>query len=131
MKLETITPVKVVECSSKKNVNYLLKKTVLQPELTNEKCVYIKDGYIVLDFGKEYYGEPHIITSFIDEGKPIKIRVRYGESLSECYSTVGEHGATNDHSIRDYTIDLPYSLYTEDPIVVTTHVETIVGLYRK
>ncbi len=108
MKLETITPTKVIECSSKKNLNYLLKKTVLQPELTNEKCVYIKDGYIVLDFGKEYYGEPHIITSFIDEGKPIKIRVRYGESLSECYSTVGEHGATNDHSIRDYTIDLPF-----------------------
>lgn len=107
MKIETIFPTRIVECSSKKNVKCLLKKNILQPELSNDKCVYIKNGHIVLDFGKEYYGEPHIVTAFIDDGKPIKMRVRYGESLSECYSSIGENGASNDHAIRDYVLDLP------------------------
>lgn len=106
MKIETVFPTKAIEYSSKKT-NVLLKKTTLQPELNVSKVVFIKNGYIIVDFGKEYYGEPHIVTSLVEGFKPIKIHVRYGESLSECCSNIGEHNSTNDHAIRDYEIELP------------------------
>ena len=106
MKIDTIFPVRVVECSSKK-ADVLLRKTSLQPELNPKKVVFIKDGYIIVDFGKEYYGQPHLVTSLVEDFKPIKAHIRYGESLSECCSNLGEHNATNDHSIRDYEIEVP------------------------
>ena len=107
MKLETIFPTRIMESSSKKGVKNLLKKTTLQPELSNAKCVFMKNGYVILDFGQEYYGEPHIVSAAIEDFKPIKIRIRYGESLSECSSEIGEHNATNDHAIRDFVLELP------------------------
>ncbi|KAA6344206.1 hypothetical protein EZS27_008136, partial [termite gut metagenome] len=36
-----------------------------------------------------------------------RIRVRFGESVSEVMHNVGEKGATNDHAIRDEILDLP------------------------
>lgn len=56
-------------------------------------------GFIVLDFGKELRGRLHICYVRNPEGK---IRVRLGESLAETSSTLGEKGACNDHSLRDY-----------------------------
>ena len=107
MKIQTVFPHKIIEPSSRKDVDILLRKTNLQPELGNNKCAYFKHDYIILDFGQEYYGEPHIVSSIIDGFKPIRIHVRYGESLSECCSTIGEHNATNDHALRDFEIDIP------------------------
>ena len=105
MRFETIFPTRVVECSSK-NANILLKKTNLQPELNSKKVIFFKNEYIIVDFGKEYYAEPHIVTSLIEGFKGIKVRIRYGESLSECCSNIGEHNSTNDHALRDYEIEL-------------------------
>ena len=107
MKIETIFPIRIIECSLKKNVNCLLHKKNLQPELSNKGCVFLKKGHVIFDFGKEYYGEPHIVTAFIEEFRPIKMHIRYGESLSECSSNIGEHNATNDHALRDFVIDVP------------------------
>lgn len=107
MKIQTIFPKRIIDSAYIQNSKYLLKKTTLQPEITTDKCAFIKNGYIILDFGQEYYGEPHVISSFIEDFKPIKIRVRYGESLSECCSNIGEHNSTNDHSLRDFEIMLP------------------------
>ena len=76
-------------------------------ELSNKGCVFLKKGHVIFDFGKEYYGEPHIVTAFIEEFRPIKMHIRYGESLSECSSNIGEHNATNDHALRDFVIDVP------------------------
>ena len=58
-------------------------------------------GYIVLDFGKEMNGGVRIITSVCEKSFS-KIRIRFGESISEVYSNIGEKGATNDHNPRDF-----------------------------
>lgn len=107
MKIETVFPKKIVNSVALKKPKFLLRKTVLQPEITTDNCSYIKNGFVILDFGQEYYGEPHLVTSFVDDFTPIKARVRYGESLSECCSSIGENNATNDHSLRDFEIMIP------------------------
>ena len=106
MKIETIFPQRIIKCKSPKS-QYLLKKTSLQPELNPKKVVFIKNDFIIVDFGMEYYGEPHLVTSLVEGFKAIKARVRYGESLSECCSNIGEHNATNEHSVRDFEIEVP------------------------
>lgn len=106
MKIETIFPIRIVECTAK-NSKYLLKKIPLQPVLNAKKVVFIKDGYVIVDFGKESFGTPHIITSFVEGYVPIEARIRYGESLSECCSDIGDHNSTNDHAVRDYIVKIP------------------------
>lgn len=62
-------------------------------------------GYIVLDFGKELCGSLRVLaTNTHGEGK---VRIVYGESVSEAMSRVGEKGATNDHIVRDYEYIIP------------------------
>lgn len=37
-----------------------------------------------------------------------KVRIRFGESLTECCAELGgEKNATNDHALRDFTAELP------------------------
>ena len=37
--------------------------------------------------------------------KPVNVRVRFGESVSEAMSEIGgKNGATDDHAIRDWTM---------------------------
>jgi hypothetical protein len=62
---------------------------------------------ILLDFGKEIHGGLQIVTD-ISTDKNAKIRVRFGESVSEAMSTVGEQGATNEHAMRDFTMSVPW-----------------------
>lgn len=64
---------------------------------------------LLLDFGKELHGGLQIVTHNTKNLKPVKIRLRFGESVSEAMSEIdGKNGACNDHSIRDYYIDLPW-----------------------
>lgn len=35
-----------------------------------------------------------------------QVRLRFGESLTECCSEIGEKNATNDHSLRDFCVEL-------------------------
>jgi hypothetical protein len=63
---------------------------------------------ILLDFGKEIQGGLQIVTSKASNNVPIKVRVRFGESVSEAMSDVGKQGATNDHAMRDFYLELPW-----------------------
>lgn len=63
---------------------------------------------ILLDFGKELHGGLEIVTAPYKGKKPINVRVRFGESVSETMSNIGEDGATNDHAIRDTKLQLPW-----------------------
>ena len=64
---------------------------------------------ILLDFGKELQGGIQIITGQGPTQKPINIRIRFGESVSEAMSDIdGENGASNDHAMRDFNISLPW-----------------------
>ena len=61
-------------------------------------------SFFVLDFGIELHGGIRLLT-FLVQGKN-KVRIRFGESLSECCAEIGEKNATNDHSLRDFEVDL-------------------------
>ncbi len=102
MKTSIVYPKKVVKSKNVENAKNLLKKKPLQIDLYEPIFTSVKDGYVILDFGKEMNGGVRVLTCFVEGGGTAKIRVRFGESLSETCSTVGEKGQTNDHSPRDF-----------------------------
>jgi len=58
---------------------------------------------LLLDFGKELHGGVQIISGHTGKGpKKLKIRLRFGESVSEAMAD-----PNNDHSIHDAELDLP------------------------
>lgn len=63
---------------------------------------------MLLDFGKELHGGLQLVTDRSKSGKPVKVRIRFGESVSEAMSDIGAKGATNDHAMRDFIIELPW-----------------------
>ena len=84
-----------------------------QSDLTRKQiCVMRSNAQekaaLLLDFGKEIQGGLQIVTG-MGKNTPIKIRVRLGESVSEAMSEIGGgQGATNDHAMRDFVMDLPW-----------------------
>lgn len=84
------------------NAENLLKEKELQIGLIERETTEIKGvGHIVLDYGKEISGGVRILTYRVKGNK--RIRVRFGESLTESCAEIGEKNATNDHSLRDMT----------------------------
>ncbi|MDR1667384.1 MAG: alpha-L-rhamnosidase [Bacteroidales bacterium] len=84
-----------------------------QSELTNRPVcsMYSTDkefSSIVLDFGIEIQGGIQLVTAVEGRHAPVKIRVRFGESVSEAMSNAGEQGATNDHAMRDFILEVPW-----------------------
>lgn len=68
-----------------------------------------KHPAILLDFGKELQGGLQIVTGASAIHNPVTIRVRLGESVSEAMCEIdGVNGATNDHAMRDFVIQLPW-----------------------
>ncbi len=63
---------------------------------------------IILDFGREIQGGLEIVTTRGITETGNKIRVRFGESVSETMSNIGTNGAINDHAMRDFVIALPW-----------------------
>lgn len=98
-----IYPKKIID--SKSNVKDLLKRQDLQiGNFEKATSVFTKDEYVVLDFGSEISGGLRILTY---KAQNIPVRIRFGESLTECCAELGgETNATNDHSLRDFTVCL-------------------------
>lgn len=73
-----------------------------------------KQASVLLDFGTELYGGIEIAAAIRGEKKPIKVRIRLGESVSEAMSDAidnshpGMQSATNEHSLRDFTLEIPW-----------------------
>jgi hypothetical protein len=66
-------------------------------------------SYIILDFGKEMHGGIRMITNWVFESN-CKVRIRFGESLGEVNSSIGEKNAQNAHALRDFeTVICGYS----------------------
>lgn len=69
------------------------------------------NDWIVLDFGREMHGSLQI-GSGAKSGKSAKVRVRFGESVSEACAelkgTADGATATNDHAIRDDVVSIPW-----------------------
>lgn len=65
-----------------------------------------ENAVILLDFGTEFSGGIRILTQLCMGNPTPECRLTFGESASEAMSNIGEKNATNDHSIRDMTIQL-------------------------
>jgi hypothetical protein len=64
---------------------------------------------ILLDFGKELHGGLEIVTGRWPDGGERKVRIRFGESVSEAMADIDTlFNGTNDHAIRDQEILLPW-----------------------
>ncbi len=119
-----VTPVKIIWQSDNKN-NQVKNSEVLLTQFDGQlstsgegMCLLRSDdeaqASILLDFGKELYGGIEIAAAIRGEKKPLKVRIRLGESVSEAMSDCidnsvpGMSSATNDHSLRDYTLEVPW-----------------------
>lgn len=67
---------------------------------------------ILLDFGKEIYGGINIASAIRDSKAPVRLRIRFGESVTEAMSDVdmphNPDNPTNEHSLRDFTVLAPW-----------------------
>lgn len=64
---------------------------------------------LLLDFGRELQGGIRIVTGQYPSGRPVRVRIRFGESASEAMSEIdGVNGACNDHAMRDMELSLPW-----------------------
>lgn len=113
-----LPPVKIVwqsaNDSSIINAQRLLLPGNGQADLANADMCVLKSTRtnhpaLVLDFGKELHGGLQLVTGMFPSHLPIKLRVRFGESVSEAMSDVEpKHNATNDHAMRDEIVALPW-----------------------
>lgn len=94
--------------------NNLLRQGTGQADLVHRNITTLKSTDeikpgILLDFGKEIQGGVQLVTDQPANQKPIRIRVRFGESVSEAMSDIDTvSGATNDHAMRDFETQLPW-----------------------
>ena len=92
----------------------LLKPGNGQAELINKDLATLKSDDenkpgILLDYGKELHGGLQLVTGMMKKNIPVKVRIRFGESASEAMAEIDTiTGATNDHAIRDFVIELPW-----------------------
>lgn len=92
----------------------LLKPGNGQAELVNKDMIRLKSDDktrpgILLDFGRELHGGLQLVTGMMEKNAPVKVRIRFGESASEAMADIDTlNGATNDHAIRDFVVDLPW-----------------------
>ncbi|WP_418263642.1 hypothetical protein [Flavobacterium faecale] len=64
---------------------------------------------IVLDYGKEIHGGIKISMGIRPSKEPLKLRLRFGESVGEAMSDIGgTQNATNEHSLRDFIVEVPW-----------------------
>lgn len=105
---ENILPIKIKCYKDILHTEELLSRKAACASFSEAGTTYFskKGSYVVLDFGKELCGSLRII---VREVKSIHatFRITFGESLSEACSMIGEKNATNDHSPRDFTVDVP------------------------
>lgn len=110
---EYITPKRIVWVSNKQNIKnsqvLLLDGKGQSDLLDNNVCNMIsKDGEcasVLLDFGKEIQGGIQIVTG--QSKGPVNVRIRFGESVGEAMSELGNKRSSNAHAIRDFKTVLP------------------------
>ena len=75
-----------------------------EPEVTTLISTEEEKAGILLDFGTEIHGGICLSLFRIRDGEEAAFRISFGESAGEALSHIGEKGATNDHSMRDFEI---------------------------
>lgn len=114
-----ITPQRIVWQSddsgeSIQNAETLLKRGNGQVAVNDENLfrfisTEVNKPGILLDYGKEIHGGVKISMGIRESKTPLKLRLRFGESVGEAMSDIGgKQNATNEHSLRDFIIDVPW-----------------------
>ena len=102
-------PIEVKDFEYVSNVQELLSQKADSVSFHKLQCANFlqKGAYVVLDFGKELCGSIRFITN-VTNYVPATFRITLGESLSEACSAINEKNATNDHSPRDFEVQVPH-----------------------
>ncbi len=115
-----VTPLRLIPLSDKESGGVSNPEALLQPfdgQLavnSGDVCVLTtrdgKKAAILIDFGKELSGGVEIAAPIRSDQKALKVRVRMGESVSEAMSDIASPltTATNQHSLRDFTVEIPW-----------------------
>lgn len=94
------------------NKEVLLEERELQISLAAQNPCILKnkDGKqasVLLDYGVEIHGGIRILAWADSTERGARVRIRFGESVSEAMSELGgEHNATNDHARRDLVAEV-------------------------
>ena len=100
-----------------KHPEILLEDFIGQVSTADPKNVVMKttdekQASILLDFGKEINGGLKIYSGMARSNKPVALRVRLGESVTEAMSDPNEPGnpqnSKNEHSLRDFVTHSPW-----------------------
>ena len=114
---EYITPVRIVwmqDSTAVSGSENLLIPGDGQSEISSRRLCRMKsaDGRhpaVLLDFGTEIHGGIRLVTGMPASQKPVNVRIRFGESVSEAMSEPGgPTNAGNDHAMRDFRMQLPW-----------------------
>jgi len=109
---EYISPVRIVLAKGPVSDPEVLRQDYRGQVSTSEPMVaeFAPGGSVLLDFGKEIQGGIQIVRSMSGSHDPARFRLCLGESVSEALSNVDEEEstATNDHSVRDFEISVPW-----------------------
>lgn len=120
LKREFVSPVRLVELPAGQSGGVANAGALLRPfdgqlaVSSPDVCVLStrdgRRGAVLLDFGKELCGGIELAAPIRGSQKAMKVRVCLGESVSEALSDVNADGATatNEHSLRDFTVDMPW-----------------------
>ena len=84
--------------------NLKIRKSMQVGFFENTISAILPGGFILLDFGKQITGSLRLVTWFTDGDK--KVRVAYGESVSEAISSLGLDGTEYGKSMRSYIYPL-------------------------
>lgn len=114
-----LSPVKIVWQAGKEGENVINASRFLlkgngQADLANKDMCILKSTSsvhpaLLFDFGTELHGGLQIVTGMSKVNKPVKLRVRFGESVSEAMSDIEpQKNATNDHAMRDMIVEVPW-----------------------
>ncbi len=102
---EYLLPKKIISVDGiVKNIECLFEKKEMQIGLSEKDFVEMQEtSSILLDYGKEICGGIRLLI-YNFTNLPVKLRIRFGESISETLSNIGDKNSTNDHALRDYEI---------------------------
>lgn len=102
-----VLPIAIKDENNTQEIQNLLdmKEPCISFSMDNLAGLLGQGAYVVLDFGKEIAGGVRLLTRGVGNG-PATLRITFGESLTEACSRVGEGTATNDHSPRDFTVQV-------------------------
>lgn len=84
-----------------RRADFLLEPHSGQTTIWSDDGAVLEPGaWLLVDFGNEIHGSVQLVSVRNPESRPTKLRIRFGESVSEAY-----HVPNNDHAMHDMVIE--------------------------